>query len=44
MDKVTNTIKLIVIYIVALAVIGLSSCRMTRPAGCPDTWGKVGYR
>jgi len=39
-----DTLKLIVIYLVALAVIGLSSCSMSRPAGCPDTWGKVGYK
>lgn len=44
MDKVTNTLRLIIIYVAALAVIGLSSCRMSRPPGCPDTWGKIGYK
>ena len=44
MEKVNHTIKLIIIFAVAVAIIGLSSCRMTRQPGCPDTWGKVGYR
>ena len=43
MDTITDTLKLLIICAIAIAVVGLTSCRSTRD-GCPDTWGKVGYK
>ena len=34
----------LVLIVVIAVVVALSSCRISRPAGCPDTWGKVGYK
>ena len=43
MKKFIIKLTLIKLAILLIAILMLSSCRSTRP-GCPDTWGKIGYR